>query len=407
MLDNKKRDFTPFDMEKKPVGQNPFLMPIIWGAPYLLTRGNKLKIKRVNMRGLKPPFLVFATHQGFSDYYIAPLAMFPHRANYISDMEGFAAFGDWLYRNVGCIGKRRYVPDISVMNNIKYSLEKGTSVVIFPESRHTNAGITSKIPNNLGRLAKLFNVNVLVLSAHGSYLANPFWDEERARKTTMEATLRCIYTKEELKDVSADEIQKKIYGLLQYNEYEYQQKNHILIKEKYRAEGLHKPLYICKNCGKEYKMTSEGTYLECGGCGMGWELKEEGYLESKDGKVQIPEWYEWQRQLAIDKFVKNPMREYKVRVEALPNEKGFIPLGKGKLVLNENEFILTYEDKIHVFKHVNRESVQTEYNYRKKGMCVVLSDKDCCYYIYCDDKEFNPTELQFVGEYLYDEKYRR
>ena len=407
MLDNKKRDFTPFDMVKRPVNQNPLLMPIIWGAPYLLTRGNKLKIKKVNMKGLKPPFLVFATHQGFSDYYIAPLAMFPYRANYVSDMEGFAAFGDWLYRNIGCIGKRRYVADISVMNNIKYCLKRKRNVVIFPESRHTNAGITSKIPGNLGRLAKLFNVNVLVLSAHGSYLANPFWDEERSRKAKMEATLECIYTKEQLENVTAKEIQDRIYSMLQYNEYEYQQKHHIMIKEKYRAEGLHKPLYICKNCGKPYKMTSEGIYLECKACGMGWELKEEGYLQSKDGRVEIPEWYEWQRQLAIDNFVKNPMREYKVKVEALPNEKGFIPLGNGRLVLNENEFILSCDGEIRVFKHVNRESVQTEYNYRKKGMCIVLSDKDCCYYIYSMDDDFNPTELQFVGEYLYDEKYRR
>ena len=48
---------------------------------------------------MKPPYLVLSTHQGFSDYYIAPLALFPHRANYVSDMEGFAAFErDWLYR---------------------------------------------------------------------------------------------------------------------------------------------------------------------------------------------------------------------------------------------------------------------------------------------------------------------
>ena len=64
-----------------------------------MTRSLGLKTEKAGMEKMKPPYLVLSTHQGFSDYYIAPLALFPHRANYVSDMEGFAAFErDWLYR---------------------------------------------------------------------------------------------------------------------------------------------------------------------------------------------------------------------------------------------------------------------------------------------------------------------
>ena len=118
MLDNKRADMTPFPMNRRPVKQYPFLLPLIWGVSYLATRKFDLKITKSKMEGLKPPYLVISTHQGFSDYYIAPLAVYPHRANYVSDMEGFAAFGDWLYRGVGCIGKRRFVSDYSVVRNI-------------------------------------------------------------------------------------------------------------------------------------------------------------------------------------------------------------------------------------------------------------------------------------------------
>ena len=174
MLNNRTKDQTPFDMAKKPVKQYPFLLPLIWGASFLMTRRFGLKIRRKNMKGIKPPFLVISTHQGFSDYYIAPLALFPHRANYVSDMEGFAAFGEWLYRGIGCIGKRRYVSDYSVVKNIRLALAGGQSVVIFPESRHSNVGTTAYIPRNLGKLAKIMGVSVVTLSVHGSYLANPF-----------------------------------------------------------------------------------------------------------------------------------------------------------------------------------------------------------------------------------------
>ena len=39
-------------------------------------------------------------------------------------------------------------------------------------------GTTSRIPGNMGKLAKLMKVPVVTLSVHGSYLAGPFWDEE-------------------------------------------------------------------------------------------------------------------------------------------------------------------------------------------------------------------------------------
>ena len=166
MLDNKKKDMTPFDMSKKPVKQYPFLLPLIWGGAWLMTRSLGLKIEKAGMERIKPPYLVLSTHQGFSDYYIAPLALFPHRANYVSDMEGFAAFGEWLYRGIGCIGKRRYVSDIAVVKNIYTALHKNRQIVaVFPESRHSNAGTTAYIPQNMGKLAKLMKVPVVMLSS--------------------------------------------------------------------------------------------------------------------------------------------------------------------------------------------------------------------------------------------------
>lgn len=422
MLINKTGDMTPFDRNRKPVKQNPLLLPIMWGGSWICTRGNHLKISR-DLRGIKPPFLVFSTHQGFSDYYIAPLALFPHRANYVSDMEGFAAFGEWLYRNIGCIGKRRYVADLTVPKHMKYCLDRGNSVVLFPESRHSNAGITAQIPENMGRLAKMLKVPVVTLSVHGSYLAGPFWDEEHPRKVPLEAELKCLYTAEELEKAPEKEVQEKIWNALQYNEYAWQKERGIRITEPDRALGLHKALYQCRCCGESFHMKGEGKELSCEKCGSTWELTEYGDLKKiKNGinslsletaaeeSCTIPDWYEWQRGEAIRQMdaLNGPVK-WAVTVEALPSEKGFVSLGKGELTLTEEEFILTLkkdapvEQKEYSFKHKNRESVQTEYNYRGKGEGIVLSTLDCCYYIYPACEGFSATWLQFAGE----EYYRR
>lgn len=447
MLINKNRDMTPFDMNRPPMKQKWYLMPLIWGGSWLMTRQFGLKIQKKNMENFKPPYLVISTHQGFSDYYITPLALFPHRANYVSDMEGFAAFGEWLYRAIGCIGKRRYVPDVSVVKNMKQALDGGQSVVVYPESRHCNVGTTSYIPSNMGKLVKMMQVPLVILAAHGSYLANPFWDEEHTRKVPMEATLEGVYTAEEVAKLSAEQIQQTIEEKLQYDEYAWQQAKGIVISDKNRAEGLHKVLYQCKACGEEFTMRSGGSRLWCEKCGAQWELTEQGCLQSVEEKftgrgdlqsveaeaagsekvqsvevepggqvvlqpggdeqsdnfIHIPDWYEWQRKNVEREVEQGDFKlTFRVRVEALPNAKGFVELGEGVLTMDKQRFILKMEEVEEIFfPHHTRESVQTEYNYRGKGMAIVLSTKDCCYYIYSDDKHFNPTKLQFAGEYFY------
>ena len=408
MLINRKQDMTPFDMAERPCRQSALLLPLVWGVSYFATHKNRLRIEKVNMEGLKPPYLVLSTHQGFSDYYIAPLALFPHRANYVSDMEGFAAFGKTLYRRVGCIGKRRFVPDVSVIRNIEYVLKKSRDIlVLFPESRHSNAGTHSPIPGNMGRLAKRMGVPCVTLSVHGSYLAGPFWDEERSRKTPMTARLERIYSAEELAAASAEEIQKTVEKRLRYDEYAWQAENRIAIREPYRAEGLHKALYQCRACEREGCMTSAGDTLRCCACGSRWTMDEYGRLGRKGESLHIPDWYAWQRDMVSRQIEAGAYAlDLNVRVEALPNEKGFVQMGTGRLTHTAEGFRLTLPGKTLFFSTRSMESVQTEYNYRGRGMAVVLSHRNCCYYVYGEAPDFQPTKLQFAAEYFHTKGYQ-
>lgn len=224
-------------------------------------------------------------------------------------------------------------------------------------------GTTALLPDNLGRLAKIMGAPLVTLSVNGSYLANPFWDEEHTRKLPIRASLECIFTAEELKKHSAKEIQTRIEKYLTYDEYRYQQENGILITGSKRAEGLHKALYQCKSCGAKYHMESCGTILRCLSCGTQWELSEDGWLVNAGDKIHIPSWYEWERDMTQRET--EPMT-FQVTVEALPNEKGFIPLGRGSLQLDSEKFTLQIAGQTLEFPHKIRESVQTEYNYRKE-----------------------------------------
>ena len=71
---------------------------------------------------------------------------------------------------------------------------------------------------------------------------------------------------------------------LTYDDYKWQKDNHIRCKYKARAEGLHKVLYQCPNCLKEYEMSSQGIVLKCNSCQKEWEMTEYGELLALDGK---------------------------------------------------------------------------------------------------------------------------
>ncbi|MBP5452314.1 MAG: 1-acyl-sn-glycerol-3-phosphate acyltransferase [Treponema sp.] len=427
MLINKKNDMTPFDMLQTPQQTPFFLLPLMWGGSRLMTALSKsrLRIKKTGLKGIRPPYLVISMHQGFSDYYIAPLALFPRRAFYVSDMEGFAGFGKALYRALGCIGKRRFVSDYTVIKNISHAFSKKKSVVIFPESRHSNIGTTSLIPGNMGKLAKYyaakFNTPLVMLLIHGSYLKNPFWDEEHTRKGKLEAELRLVYTAEELLEADEDIVQKKIEELLSYDEYAWQEENRLSYTGKNLAEGMHLPLYRCFSCGTKYRMTSSGNKLTCSSCGQEFTLTPKGKLFDKDSHAISPvEWYNSEKEEAIRDLHKQGVnRKFNVRIESLPNEYGFVKMGTGTLLLDDKAFELNFhpsekynytpkdwhfnqDGSVTVsFPHKIRESVQTEYNYRGHGPAIVLSHRDATYYLYSDDKDFNPTEIQFIAEELY------
>ena len=80
-------DTRPFDRFREPPRQNLAAMPFIWLWCCLVTARAGLKIRKKGMKGLKPPFLVLATHHSFTDFYVTPLVLFPHRANYVSELE--------------------------------------------------------------------------------------------------------------------------------------------------------------------------------------------------------------------------------------------------------------------------------------------------------------------------------
>ena len=268
-----RRDLTevpdpkPFDRFREPPRQNPVAMPFIWLWCYLVTARAGLKIRKKGMKGLKPPFLVLATHHSFTDFYVTPRVLFPHRANYVSELEGFENFGEWLYRQSGCLGTRKFVDDLALVKNICRVLGRGGILVLYPEARYANVGTNSKLPLAVAKLVKLCKVPVVTLNMKGNYLQSPIWNLRIRREARLEAEAELAYTAEEAKRAEVGDIYRKLSRLLAYDEYAWQRETGLRITDSFRAEGLHLPLYQCRTCGAVHRMASKGSELFCTACG--------------------------------------------------------------------------------------------------------------------------------------------
>lgn len=407
----KKIDTTPFDRFRVPPKQNFFLMPLIWLFCRICTLGSGLKIKKTRMEGLKPPFLVLGSHHAWMDFYVTPLALFPYRANYISELEGFEFFGEWLYRQIGCLGTRKFVNDIALVKNIKKVLDRKGILVIYPEARYANVGTNTDIPISVGKMAKKLGVPVVAINMHGNYLQSPIWNTKKRREARLETEITQLFTKSEVENASVEEINSKLSEYLTYDEYKWQLDKKMAINFSERAEGLHKALYRCCKCNSDFTTDTEGADIFCKKCGARFKMNEYGQL-LQNGELfsfsHIPDWYEWQRQCVHDEIDRGEyFLDISVHIEALPNAVNFIDCGDGRLQHNKDGFFLTFKDygdkeeKTMSFPPLSMLSVHTEYDYRNWGQCITLSTLDNTYFLFPLGEGFNATKIQFATEYLY------
>ena len=85
----KKLDRTPFNMDKKPIKERHALMPLAWVLSFPSAWKRHLKINKIDMEGLKPPYLLLCTHHAFIDFKVTTVATFPRRLNWVVAIDGF------------------------------------------------------------------------------------------------------------------------------------------------------------------------------------------------------------------------------------------------------------------------------------------------------------------------------
>lgn len=396
-----------FDMQRPPIRQKWFLRPVTWIASYPDVWARRLKIRRTGVDGLKPPYLLLCTHHAFMDFKVTTAAIFPHRANYVVAIDGFIG-REWLLRNAGGICKRKFTHDLTMIRHMKRVIDNGDILALYPEARYSLIGTTAVLPDSLGKVARLLGAPVVMLNMHGNFLSSPCWNLAK-RKLPLAADFSKILSAEEVRSLPVQEINDRIRRAFIYDEYRWQQENGIRIDHPENAKGLHKVLYQCPSCRTEHRMESAGVRLWCGHCGKSWTLSPYGELSAENGETEYrfaSDWYEFQR-AEVRRQIEEGTYEIcdEVDIDSLPNARGYIHLGHGRLTHNREGFTLEADlpdGPLRLHKTpASLYSCHIEYDYDKRGDCLDLSTLDDTYYIYPKNLKNCVTKLSLATEELY------
>ena len=404
-------ELTRFDMKRPPIPTRWYLQPLEWILSFPAVIRHRNILRRSRTEGLKPPYLLLCNHNAFMDFKVATKAVFPHRANYVVAIDGFIG-REQLLRDIGCICKRKFTNDVTLVRQLKRVVKNGNIAVIYPEARYSLCGTTAVLPASLGKLCKLLDVPVVTLICHGHHVNSPFWNLHERGVAPTEAEFSVLFTREELAAASAQEVNEKIVAAFRYDDFAWQKERGVRTPYPRRAEGLHKVLYQCASCGTEYRMTSSGAQLRCEACGKSWTMSELGELSADRGETEfshIPDWYEWERANVRREVEAGTYStgELPVRVDSLPNAKRFIPLGEGTMVHDGNGFVVRGTgadgEPFEMVKPVpSLYSCHIEYEYLGKfGDCVDLNTLEDTWYIYPHDCDFAVTKMALATEELY------
>jgi 1-acyl-sn-glycerol-3-phosphate acyltransferase len=177
-------------------------------------------------------------------------------------------------------------------------LREGNNICIFPEGNMSFSGETGQLHETTAKLVKYTGAALITYRMEGGYLTQPRWSKY-PRRGVMTGRVVNIYTPEEIKTLSEEELMKRIERDLYTNAYEEQErlKSPIAFHGKKLAESLETALYLCPSCNQIGTLVSKDNIFCCP-CGLQLRFTPYGYFESltrdKPPFTRILDWFRWQ-----------------------------------------------------------------------------------------------------------------
>ena len=147
-----------------------------------------------------------------------------------------------------------------------------------------------------------------------------------------------VYSPEELRAMSPQEINEHIVSDLHEDAYERQRKSPVRFEGKALAEHLERLLFLCPKCGRMHTLQSRDDTVRCWKCGFSFRYLPTGFLVGEDIPFDnLRDWTRWQKgeivRLCDEAEDKPIFTDTDVRVDTVASGSGTKLLGRGDMRL--------------------------------------------------------------------------
>ena len=353
----KKMDFEQVMKLPRPQRKNPRKVSLFWRMLIrvltvfgMMGTGFKYETEGFEQIGKEEACLILMNHTCFQDMEVAYKILFPRPFNIVCSNDGFIGFFglmEWLMRSIGCIPTQKFVSDVLLVRDMEYCFKTlKSSVLMYPEACYSFDGTATTLPRKMGILLKKFDVPVIMIETFGAFGRNPLYNELQIRKhVPITAKARVLYTREEIREKSVRELSEGVENAFGFDHFRWQKEQKLEIDQPFRADGLHRILYKCADCGAEGQMEGKGTGITCHCCGKHHELTVLGELKAESGETKIshiPDYYRWERQQVRQEILDGTyLLDTDVDIAVQVDYKAIYKVGEGHLIHNNAGFKLT------------------------------------------------------------------
>ena len=181
-------------------------------------------------------------------------------------------------------------PSIDTMREVIRKIRVGHNVMIFPEGSRSFNGETVKLDSGIAKLVKTAGCALATYHIEGGYFVAPRW-AYTTRTGPMKGHIVNIYSSEEVRSMSKEELTDCINRDIYENAYETQRRNMYTYKGERLAEGLDNYLVRCSCCGAFDSMVTEDDRFRCTECGQSGRYTPQGFLEGEG--LRFDSVYDW------------------------------------------------------------------------------------------------------------------
>ena len=375
--------------------------------PDLIATGFTCKSVGMEKIGKKEPCLFLMNHSSFIDLEIVSSVLYPRSFNIVATNDCFIGKSA-LMHHIGCIPTAKFAFDLQLVRDMNYAIKKlSSSVVLYPEASYSFDGTATALPDTVGKCVKMLGVPVVMIRTYGAFARDPLYNNLQRRRVKVSAVQECVFTKEEVERLSADEIQKRLNELFTFDHFRWQAENSVEINEPFRADYLNRVLYKCPHCLAEGRTVGKGETLKCTCCGKEYRLTELGRLEALSGDTAfeyVSDWYAWEREQVRKEIIEGSYRvELPVDICMTIDTKKLYSVGEGKLLHNAEGFELTgCGGRLNYSRKVSASySLYSDYNWYEVGDMVCIGDAGTLYYCFPKVKGDIVAKMRLAAEEMY------